>query len=138
MAGMETPELQQDDLVEKGERILTNRDLAARWQCSTSYLEKRDKADLPPRCAVLPGQIRYRLSDVERFEASRVDPNHPLTRSHLIPADSPEPPARRTGRPRAAVVAIPGFPIRLPVTIDPGRRRRGRPPKPAVDACDSG
>lgn len=97
-----------------------------------------NKADRPPRCSVLPGQIRYKLSDVELFEASRVDPNHPLIRSHLIPADNLEPPARRTGRHHAAVVATPGFPIRLPVTIDPGRRRRGRHPKPAVDEGDSG
>lgn len=138
MAGMETTELQQDNTVQKGDPILTRRDLAARWRCSTSYLEKLDKADLPPRCAILQGQIRYRLSDVERFEASRVDPNHPLTRAHQLSADDPEPPARRTGRPRAAVVAMPGFPIRLPVTLDPGRRRRGRPPKPAVDERDSG
>jgi hypothetical protein len=34
--------------------LLSNRDLARRWQCSPSYLEKKPPNELPPRCSVLP------------------------------------------------------------------------------------
>ncbi len=53
--------------------LLTRKDLAARWQCSLSGIEKRPANELPPTCSVLPGQRRYRLSDILRFEASRLD-----------------------------------------------------------------
>jgi hypothetical protein len=57
--------------------LLTKKDLTDRWQCSVSFIEKRPPTELPPRCGVIPGQARYRLSDILRFEASRVDIAHP-------------------------------------------------------------
>lgn len=90
--------------------LLTKKDLASRWQCSLPYIEKRPASELPPTCSVLPGQHRYRLSDILRFEASRVDPAHPM----------------------AGGFSDAGFPIRLPVTATAERRRSGRRPVPAI------
>lgn len=114
--------------------LLTRKDLAARWQCSVSYIEKRPADEMPPRCHVLPGQVRYRLSDVLLFEASRVDRRHPL---HL-PAGGAQPLNRGSGRRPAALPVLPGFPIRLPVTTGPKPRRGGRPPRPAISDSEPG
>jgi hypothetical protein len=104
--------------------LLTRHDLAARWHCSRSYIEKRPAADLPPRCSVLPGQYRYRLSDVLRFEASRVDPRHPMGPP---PADSTTNASQSLGDSIGS-----GFPVRLKVTAPSARRRTGRKPVPAI------
>lgn len=110
--------------------LLTQKDLAARWRCSLSYLQKCDLADLPPRCNVLPGQIRYRLSDVLLFEASRVDRTHPLYASANIVGATPSQP--RPNRPAKQPASYPGFPIRLPEMTNPRPRRGGRKPRPAI------
>lgn len=103
--------------------LLTRKDLASRWQCSLSYIEKRPAAELPPTCSVLPGQHRYRLSDILRFEASRVDQAHPLAGGMMGPGGMPSGRAERSS---------PGFPIRLPVTGKTASRRSGRRPVPAI------
>ena len=103
--------------------LLTRKDLARRWQCSDSYIEKRPASELPPNCSVLPGQYRYRLSDVLRFEASRVDRAHPLF------GRAPDPDGLRGG---PVEHPGPGFPIRLKMNAKTERRRSGRRPVPAI------
>lgn len=105
--------------------LLTKKDLADRWQCSVSFIEKRQSAELPPRCGVIPGQARYRLSDILRFEASRVDATYTLEAG---------------ANPKASPLShpIPGFPIRLPVTGKADRPRPGRRPVPAIQDSKPG
>jgi hypothetical protein len=103
--------------------LLSNRDLARRWQCSPSYIEKKRPNELPPRCSVLPGRHRYRLSDVLRFEASMVDPNHPLTLGFCSAEPSRAPDINKLqGR----------LPLRLDVATTSIKRRTGRKPVPAM------
>jgi hypothetical protein len=109
--------------------LLTKKNLADRWQCSVSFIEKRQPAELPPRCWVIPGQARYRLSDILRFEASRVDQSHTVTAAAMDPNWLPFGPVERLGS---------GFPIRLPVTVKTERRRSGRRPVPAIREDQTG
>lgn len=126
---MSTANLHRQDSLE-ADSLLTQKDLAARWRCSLSYIQKCDLAYLPPRCTVLPGQIRYRLSDVLLFEASRVDRTHPLfALANVSREASPQP---RAGRPARPPASHPGFPIRLPEMANPRPRRGGRKPRPAI------
>lgn len=72
--------------------ILDYRRLAERWNCharSLANIYSRDPAALPPSIAV-PGTRgpRWRLADVEEFEAAR--------------RRQPDPPKRKRGRPRIA------------------------------------
>lgn len=107
--------------------LLTKKDLADRWQCSVSFIEKRPPADLPPRCCVIPGQARYRLSDILRFEASRIDTAHPQVCG--------TPPQTRIG-PKTLERPTTGFPIRLPITAPAHGPRRGRRPIPAIQDAE--
>ena len=46
---------------------LSRQKLAARWECSTETIKRREKAGILP-CLRLGGLVRYKLVDVERIE----------------------------------------------------------------------
>lgn len=51
------------------ESCLTQRDLEARWKISGRTLERWRAELYGPAWVTLGGSIRYRLDDIERFEA---------------------------------------------------------------------
>lgn len=51
------------------ETYITQRDLEARWKVSGRTLERWRAERYGPAWVILGGSIRYRLEDVERFEA---------------------------------------------------------------------
>lgn len=56
--------------METGETLLTTRDLAQRWQVNAGSLANDRSAGRSVPYVKIGGAVRYRLSDVEVFEAS--------------------------------------------------------------------
>lgn len=53
------------------ERLLSRSELADRWGVSTMFVHRLDKAGRIESVRISPKTIRYRLSDVIRFEDER-------------------------------------------------------------------
>lgn len=54
------------------EVLLTQRDLARRWQVSSRTLERMRADHTGPQWLLIGGSIRYRLDDVLAFEAGHM------------------------------------------------------------------
>ena len=53
--------------------FLTDRDLRERWKCSRSTLMRWRLTGKGPPFVKINGQIRYKLSDVQKFEAANTN-----------------------------------------------------------------
>lgn len=53
---------------EAGDRLLSRREVADRWNVSTETVKRRSREGAFPTVRFNRRLIRYRLSDVERFE----------------------------------------------------------------------
>lgn len=53
--------------------FLTDRDLRERWKCSRSTLRRWRLTGKGPPFVKINGQIRYKLSDVQKFEAANTN-----------------------------------------------------------------
>jgi len=54
---------------EKQDQLLSRRQAAERWSCSTETLKRREKAGMLKVLKIGP-HVRYRVSDIEAIEAA--------------------------------------------------------------------
>lgn len=57
------------DAMAQGLALLTTSELASRWRMSERTLERWRSERYGPAWLILGGQVRYRMTDVEAFEA---------------------------------------------------------------------
>jgi hypothetical protein len=56
----------------EGARLLTDTDLAKRWNCTRGHLGNLRCAKVGPSYVKLGSMVRYRLDDIITFEASQL------------------------------------------------------------------
>lgn len=52
----------------KGEKLLTRKDLAERWQVSERHIKKLHSKGEGPEYLKIGDSVRYKLSDIEDYE----------------------------------------------------------------------
>lgn len=67
------------------EPLMTTRDLAQRWQCCLSNLEKMRHLGTGPRYIKIGGAVRYRPEDVYAYEHTKTMQNTSRQAGGLLP-----------------------------------------------------
>jgi hypothetical protein len=74
------------------DKMITQKELAERWSLAEATLERWRSIGIGPHYVKLMSRVRYRLSDVEAFEAAGLTtPARPSRTSHIsvLPQQSP-------------------------------------------------